>query len=121
MNYLITANGRGTLMDIPRGTSSEDWGILLRAYAEQAKEPSEFVADAISLWPENVAPGGVTYDWELAGPGGASYRLHIWTDTTKEAEQQAVNYVKRSFDVVRLIKLRLMTMAFEVPKRSASN
>ena len=106
--YLFHHNGHGEFFNIDNSkTSSYDWGELLRGYAHHhGGEPDDY-AQAIRIDPECVTPQDITYDWELAGPGGASFRLHVWPGTPEDDVKAAVRYLRNSQDVVTMYVLRL--------------
>ena len=105
--YLIHFKGHGVVHDIDNATTtSEKWGEILRDFASENGGKGDY-AEAISLYPDCVTPNGVAYDWELAGPGGASFRLHQWPNINKEQIDEAKRYLKRTQDVVRLVVLKL--------------
>lgn len=101
--YLIHHKGKGCIRQLdPAATSSDNWGEILREFAGGGE-----YAEAISLWPENVTPQGITYDWELAGSAGASFRLHVWAGITAEQVKAAKSWLKSRQDVVYFHTLRL--------------
>lgn len=50
----------------------------------------------------DVTPNGVVFDWELAGPGGASFILVREPHHTDADIDEAKRYLKSERDVVRL-------------------
>lgn len=101
--YLIHHRGIGALVKLcTRDTSADQFGDIQRRFANAtgAKDGNEY-AEMIQLDPQQSAEG-VLYDWELAGPDGASYRLIRFPTTEDEQMDRAKEYLRRSFDVVRL-------------------
>lgn len=104
--WLIHFNGIGALIKLStRDTTADQFGEMQRRFASECGARVDF-ADMIRLDPQQSAEG-VLYDWELAGPDGASYRL-IRFPTTEDGEiDRAKDYLRRSFDVVRLSVLSI--------------
>lgn len=99
--YLIHFNGIGALIKLcTRDTTADQFGEMQRRFATDCGARLDF-AEMIRLDPQQSAEG-VLYDWELAGPDGASYRLIRFATTEDEQIERAKEYLRRSFDVVRL-------------------
>lgn len=104
MRYLLHHNGIGAIIDMPRGKPSEYWAAVTNAFIRTAGgNPSDPFAwcDMIHLYPERVAEG-VTYDEELAGSGGASFRLHRMPEHTPDQISMAKAKLRRDRDVVHM-------------------
>ena len=109
MKYLLNCEGVGALIDMPRDKPSEYWGAVQKAFIKASgHDPEDRFAwcDMIHLWPDHNV-GGVTYDWELAGSSGASFRLHRLPDHTDEQIDAAKAKLRRERDVVRMSVLRV--------------
>lgn len=107
--YLLHYNGRGAIIDVPRSITWQQWGQLQKAFVKAAGgDPEDRFAwcDSITLWSHcNVE--GVSFDEELAGSAGASFRLHKLPDTTEEQIEAAKRKLRRERDVVRMSVLRI--------------
>lgn len=119
--YLFYYNGRAQYRNIPALTSSEEWGRLLREFAGNKTDANGIpeYAEAIRYNTCDVTPQGIPYDWELAGPDGASFRLHLLRNETKEQIDEAVRFLRNTQDVVRIILLKA-TLIEETPCLSTS-
>jgi len=102
--YLVYFNNKGRIVDLhPRETSAEDFGQLQAEVAQAAGGMGKYdFASMVELDERQKTPSGVYYDWELAGPGGASYALLALPGTTGEQIELAKAYILDSFDAVRL-------------------
>ena len=106
--YLIHYHGHGEVRNINNATTSSDkWDGILREFAKKHGGNDDDYADAISLYSDCVTPNGISYDWHLAGPDGASFQLHHWPETSPEEINTAKDFLKRTQDVVRLTVLKL--------------
>lgn len=106
--YLIHHNGKGRVIELDTGaTSAEEFGRLQLEFAIEAgaKGPREY-ADMDRLYPDQKREG-IYYDWELAGPDGASYRLFVLPGTDPEAVKKAKATIRHEGDVVRLYTVRI--------------
>lgn len=102
MKYLLHCEGVGALIDMPRDKPSAYWGDVQDSFISRCgKDPTVTWCDMIHLWPEHVVEG-VTYDWELAGPSGASFRLHRMPEHTHEQIEAAKGHLRRERDAVRI-------------------
>ena len=112
--YLLHWNGKCRVIEIDAAkTSAEEWGRIEIAFADEvrgrpASKGSVFkYAQAISLYADQVTPNGIPYEWELAGPDGAWYRLLCWQGETPEAITSAKSWIASSFDAVRIEVLKM--------------
>lgn len=114
--YLFHCNGKGAIVDIPHGYTSEQWGKAQDAFVSACgRDPKTGWVDCIHLYSDCVAEG-VGYDWELAGPGGASFRLHRMPNHTPEQIEKAKAKLRRDQDVVRMMVLRIKELIdFDLP------
>lgn len=102
----------GRIVEIPNGLSSDDWGKLQSDFAKESGAlPDDWpYATTWSLVDWEVTENGVRYNSELAGPGGASFVLFKFPDTTKEQLREAAAEIRRKDDVVRMSVLRIHRM-----------
>lgn len=107
MKHLLHCEGVGALIDMPKDKPSSYWGDVQDSFVCRCgRDPTVTWVDMIHLYPEHVA-AGVTYDWELAGHGGASFRLHRMPEHTPKQIEAAQEYLRRERDVVRMSVLRI--------------
>jgi hypothetical protein len=101
--YLLYCDGIGAVVELdPREVTSGDYGQIYDAFAEQAgKRRKDHFVDIVKLDRDEMRDG-VFWDWELAGPSGASYRMHVLPGTDEQAVKKVKDFLRRSFDVVRL-------------------
>ena len=117
--YIIHANGNGAEIDIPAGTTSDEYGQFHEAFAAKYAAPGVTYASLVKReWDQVI--GGVFYDWGLAGPDGAWFEVFQWAENSKEEVQAAVNKLRRDQDVVRLHVTKLRRVAFEIPQTIAA-
>jgi len=126
--YLLTSNGFGRVVEVDNALiSADDWGEIERAFAWEAhggkfpKSPWDKYANATSLYPDQVTPNGIPYDWGLAGPGGAWYTLLCFAEESAEKVAAAKDWIRRSFDVVRFSVQRVTLLPVTVDSPSPSN
>lgn len=111
--YLLRYNGFGRVVEIPSSTTSEEWGRIESSFATECRngKPPKVVydtyADAISLHPDQVTPNGIPYQWELANQDGGWYRLLVFGSQGKKEVEEAKQYLRRQYDVVKLEVLRV--------------
>ena len=101
--YLITYNQKGRILNIDtKSMTSNDFGVLQEKFAKEAgaKKNNEF-AYMFKLW-ESYKINDIYYDYELAGPDGASFLLFAFPEHTKEDIRKAKKQIKNNDDVVRL-------------------
>lgn len=100
-------NGYGAVIDMPKDKPSEYWGEVQDSFIQACGyDPTVTWVDMVHLYPEHAVEG-VTYDWELAGPSGASFRLHRMPDHTPEQIDKAKATLRRERDVVRMSVLHI--------------
>lgn len=116
MKYLLHCSGIGAIIEMPRDKPSEYWGEVQDSFISRCGyDPTVTWCDMVRLYPDHVIEG-VTYDWELAGPAGASYRLHRMPDHTQEQIDAAKAKIRRDQDVVRMSVLRIKKLIeFKLP------
>lgn len=95
--YLIFAGHHAAVIDVPRGLSSEGYGVLQDWFAKRTRSDS-----FSSMRQLRSQEHDVWYHDELAGPNGASFELYKFPDTPIENVEQAESAIRRKFDVVRL-------------------
>lgn len=118
MKHLLYCDGVGARVDInPREITSGDYAQIYDAFCDQAgKRRKDHWVDIVRL-DTHESHAGVFWDWELAGPGGASYRLHVLPDVSEAQVKQCKAYVRRSFDVVHLECNRIHKLIeFKIPE-----
>lgn len=107
--HLLWIDGVGALIEIDRhATTSGDYGQLYDAMKEQSGLVLDKFshAEIVELDPQQYH-AGVYWDWELCGPGGASYRIHILPGVGPvgpECVEACVDHIRHSFDCIRLIR-----------------
>jgi hypothetical protein len=105
--HLLFGNGVGAILELNRGeTTSGDYGQLYDAFQEQAEFSKDHYVGIVVLDPWE-SHAGVFWDWELAGPAGASYRIHILPDTAIMDVAKCIHHIRRSYDCVRLTRNRI--------------
>lgn len=97
--YLIFAGHHAAIIDLPYGLSSDDYGRLQDWFAKLTNGDSYSSMRSLD---EQERVGEVYYYWELAGPGGASFELFKFPETSAESAQKAEDHIRRNQDVVRL-------------------
>lgn len=103
MKHLLYINGVGAIVDIDRrATSSGDYAQLYDAIKEQSGVCDKWAFAEIVELDRHQEHSGVFWDWELAGPDGASYRIHVLPDVSKNAVAACKAHIRRSFDCVRM-------------------
>ncbi len=114
MSYIIHANGKGAVIDIPAETTSEQYGEIHEAFAQQYGKRGVPFASIVKQWPTQVIRG-VFYNWGLAGADGAYYELFQFPDNSDEDVKFAEDKIRREQDVVRLHIIKLDRVQFELP------
>jgi hypothetical protein len=107
MTYLITCNGKGRIVDVPSEASSDDYGRLQRAFANEVARHGEDHYPAMWRLYPCYSRDGVYWHEELAGPDGASFVVFQFPEHMPEQVNAVVEYLQQSRDVVRLKVLRL--------------
>lgn len=108
--YIFHFNKKGSLVDVPRGTSSEQWGELQDAWLRRfGGTPGEDWIDCFTLYPDCQVEGVHFHD-ELAGPGGVSVILFKTPDISEEQVQRAKIKLHQMRDVVRMHIMRVETL-----------
>lgn len=112
--YLLHFRGIGRIIEIDNAaTSADDWGKLEADFATEVRngKPPRDVWDtyayATALHADQVTPQGIPYDYELAGPDGADYRLLCFKGETRETINEAGKWIRQQFDAVRVTALRI--------------
>jgi len=85
----------------------DDWWVR---YFPHRKENARCFCQAVNIYEEPIeTPNGpMMYDWELAGPGGASYRLFPERNKHTGADVRAAKeYIRDRHDAVRIITLNI--------------
>lgn len=115
--YLLFCEDIGAIIEIdPRTITSGDYGQLYDEIKRQGNKRGKFDFASIIELDEHESLNGVFWDWELAGPDGASYRIHCLPYNTEEAIQKAEQHIRHSFDCVRLYRNRIKKLIrFEIP------
>ena len=106
MKYLIITHDKvASIIDVPSGTSSDDYGTIQEEFAKQhaasVKNVYERYAHMVRLDPWYVE-FGIYYDYSLAGADGAWFTLFKLPDDTQEDLKNAKAKIRRDHDVVRL-------------------
>jgi len=116
MKHLLHCEGIGAIIEMPRDKPSEYWGEVQDSFVQACGyDPTVTWTDMVRLYPDHVVEG-VTYDWELAGPAGASFRLHCMPDNTPEQIDRAKAKLRRERDAVRMSVLRIKKLIeFKLP------
>lgn len=97
MLYLMVFENRAKFVDIDmRNISEEDLSKIQKDFGD-----GKWSADLFALWPDQ-AIDGVFYDYELAGPGGASFIIWQWPGITNEQVHKAKTKIHLDHDVVNL-------------------
>lgn len=117
--YLIWWNGTGAIVEInPRELTSGDWGQIYDAFLVQSR-----VRNPKDCWPsarrldDYFSHSSIYWDEELAGPDGASFRLHQLPGNTPEQVRACKAHIRRSFDAVSISVNRVHTLIqFKMPE-----
>lgn len=115
MTYIIHANGKGTELDIPAETTSEQYGEIHEAFARQYGKRNVNYASIVRLWPAQVI-NGIFYDWGLSGPDGAWYNVFQWPENSDAEVQAVVDKLRHDGDVVTLHVIKLQRVEFLLPE-----
>lgn len=105
MKYLLFGEKVATIIDIPKGATSEDYAELMTRF-EREHCKGRFDFPALRKLHEDQKRFEIYYDWELAGSAGASYEMFVLPGTSESDVESCEDYIRRSFDVVRLRVLR---------------
>lgn len=77
ISYLGFARNKGSIIEIPRDTTSHEYGVLVNRLARTFR-CDEAEVTLVDLHNCEVTSSGVFFSWGLAGPSGAWYNLlHI--------------------------------------------
>lgn len=110
---LLYYKGKARLIEPDPTWTADYWGNLEEHFADlarngrKAKNLYEQFASVIPLYPENITPNGIRYDWGLAGPEGAWFTLIRFPTDTDEEIKEAKDHLRSSRDVVRMNTLRI--------------
>lgn len=109
MRYLIYTTSdkdktTAAWVNVPKGWSSEAYGELQQRFA--AKYGGDW-ATMVMLSNWNQTSEGILFDWELAGPVGASFQVFFFPHNTYEQVVQARHELRRKRDVVRMETIRI--------------
>jgi hypothetical protein len=88
--------------------SRDDFTRIRKAFVKEHGDTmvGDDCAEFITLWPGDQIDG-VYYDWWLAGPNGADYRVILLPGDTREKERAVKRALRNSFDVVHMSTLKI--------------
>jgi hypothetical protein len=106
--YLLFCDGVGALIEFDMGKmTSGDFGQIYDAFLNQAGFHRENLCPSVVRMDPREANAGICWDWELAGPDGASYRIHVLPGTSERNIELCKAHIRRSYDCVRLYTNRI--------------
>lgn len=109
--YLIFSGKTAAIVEVPIGFTSDQYGDLQDRYS--AKYGDERGGSSMRRLTWDCCYEGVWYDWELAGPDGASFEVFQFPNTPAGSVTATVKHLKVSRDVVRLVVKRFVAVADE--------
>jgi hypothetical protein len=111
--YLIHTEKTGAFIDIPVGTSSDEYGRIQTLFE---KRHSKGKFDYVSMVPmsEDNVVAGVLYNWGLAGSDGAWFIVYQFPQDSDAAVRAAEDKLRRDRDVVRLKHHKLKLVTFKI-------
>jgi hypothetical protein len=115
----------GAWVEMPSEWTGDQYGELQDRFRmdhgiKKPKDAWDRYAQMTDFW--ETTDNGIKFDWELAGPHGASFFLLWLPENTKEQIEEAANLIRSSRDAVRvkylkvdhLIEYPLSTLSKEV-------
>jgi len=113
--YLMHVGQTGSVVFVSRNRDSDEYGLNQRLFSQKYSKKKDLVngeiwpAEMTSLWADQVTPSGLFYDYDLCYDGGL-YRVIKLPWQSNDQLIQAKNYIRSSFDVVRLTTLSIINI-----------
>jgi hypothetical protein len=102
----------GRLCEIDRDATSDDYGRIQQEFEAEATNgsPGKYSYVSMFRWDDFEQFGDIHYNSELAGMDGASFFVFSLPDSDQGAIDRCCDYIRRSFDVVRLKVIKITQM-----------
>lgn len=120
MNYLLACEGVGAFVEFLPSDSGNYYAAVSNAFQRAAGYGGDrFAFVSFHRQDRQELAEGIPFDWELAGPNGASFELLAMPGTTAEHLEKAKNKIRRERDALRISVRRIdRLIPFAMPSRN---